>query len=66
MSDNKRNNILRKKFGTHLHKGLIDCETLQEFDKNLSVFYEDLSVDEELKEFATYFKKKKENFVKYT
>ena len=28
MSDNKRNNILRKIFGTHLCKSLVDWETL--------------------------------------
>ena len=46
ISENKRNNILRKIFGTHLCKGLVDSETLQEFDKNVSVFYEQLSMDE--------------------
>ena len=56
MSDNKRNNILKKIFSTHLCNGLADCETLQEFDKNVFVFYEELSMDEELKEFARYFK----------
>ena len=56
MSDNKRNNILKKIFRQHLCKGLVDCETLQEFDKNVFVFYEELSMDEELKEFARYFK----------
>ena len=66
ISENKRNSILRKIFGTHLCKGLVDCETPQEFDKNVSVFYEELSMDEELKEFASYFKKQKENTIKYT
>ena len=56
MSDNKRNNILKKIFRAHLCKGLVDCETLQEFDKNVFVFYEELSMDEELKEFARCFK----------
>ena len=65
MSDNKRNNILRKIFGTHLRKGLVDCKTLQQFDKNVSVFYEELSMDEELKQFASYLKKQKENTIKY-
>ena len=65
ISENKRNNILRKIFGTHLCKGLVDCEMLQEFDKNVSVFYEELSMDKELKEFASYFKKQKENTIKH-
>ena len=46
MSENKRNNILRKIFGTHLCKSLVDCETLLEFDKNVSAFYEELCIDE--------------------
>ena len=45
MSDNKRNNILKKIFGTHLCKGLVHCETLQDFDKNVPVFYEKLYMD---------------------
>ena len=65
MSENKSNNILRKIFGTHLCRGLVDCETLQEFEKNVSVLYEELSMDEELKEFASYFKKQKESTIKY-
>ena len=65
MSDNKRTNILRKIFGAHLCKGLVDCETLQDFDNNVSIFYEELSMDEELKEFPRYFKKQKENTIKY-
>ena len=56
MSDNKLSNILKKIFRIHLCKGLVDCETLQEFDKNVFVFYEELSMDEELKEFARHFK----------
>ena len=66
MSENKRNIILRKIFGTHFCKGLEECETLEEFDKNVSVFWEELSMDEKLKEFASYFKKQKENTIKYT
>ena len=66
MSENKRNNILRKIFGTHLCKGLGECETLLKFDKNVSFFCEELSIDEELKELACYFKKQKENTIKYT
>ena len=58
ISENKRNNILRKIFGTHLHKGLVDCETLQKFDKNVSAFYEEVSMDEELMESASYFKRR--------
>ena len=65
MSDKKRNNIFRKIFGTHLYKGLVDCETLQEFNENVSVFYEELSMYEELKEFASYFKRQNENTIKY-
>ena len=38
MSDNKLSNILKKIFRTHLCKALVDCETLQEFDKNVFVF----------------------------
>ena len=66
ISENKRNSILRKIFGILLCKSLVDCETLQEFVKNVSVFYEELSMDKELKEFASYFKKQKENTIKYT
>ena len=66
MAENKRNIILRKIFGTHFCKGLGECETLEEFDKNVSVFCEELSMDEKLKEFASYFKKQKENTIKYT
>ena len=58
ISENKRNNILRKIFGTHLRKGLVDCETLQKFDKNVSAFYEEVSMDEELMESASYFKRR--------
>ena len=58
ISENKRNNILRKIFGTHLRKGVVDCETLQKFDKNVSAFYEEVSMDEELMESASYFKRR--------
>ena len=46
-SDNKRNNILRKIFG------IAKCLSC----KNVSVFYEKLSMGEELKAFADHFKK---------
>ena len=65
ISENKRNNILRKIFGTHLCKSLVDCETLMEFDKNVSAFYEELCMDEQLKEFTSYFEKQKENTIKH-
>ena len=65
ISENKQNNILREIFGTHLCKGLVDCKALHEFGKNVFVFHEDLSMDEDVKEFARYFKNQKENTTKF-
>ena len=57
--DSKRNNFLRKIFGANLYKSLKDCEKLQEFDKNVSAFYDEFSMVKELKKFASYIKKRR-------
>ena len=65
ISENKRNNILSK-YLEHTYARAWKIVKLHEFDKNVSVFFEELSMDEELKEFSSYFKKQNENTIKYT
>ena len=65
ISENKRNNILSK-YLEHTYARAWKIVKLHEFDKKFSVFFEELSMDEELKEFSSYFKKQNENTIKYT
>ena len=38
--DSKKNEVMKVIFGNDIEKGLVDCESLEEFEQNLSQFYE--------------------------
>lgn len=46
-------------------KGLVDCVTLDEFEKTVDQFYSQYSLDKDLVEFIQYFKAHKETLIKY-
>ena len=52
-------------FGNHIEKGLVDCESTEEFEQKLSQFYEYVSLDNYTKSFVQYFQKYKEDIIKY-
>ena len=51
-------------FGNDIEKGLVDCKSI-EFEQMLSQFYEYISLDDDTWSFVQYFKKYKEDIVKY-
>ena len=58
-------------FGNDIEKGLVDCESIEEFEnfsieefEKLSQFYEYVSLDNDTR-FVQYFKKYKEDIIKY-
>ena len=52
-------------FGNDIEKGLVDCESIEEFEQKLSQFYEYVSLDNDTKSFVQYFQKYKEEIIKY-
>ena len=53
-------------FGNDIEKGLVDCESLEAFEQKLSQFFEYRSLDSDTRSFEQYFKKYKEDIVKYS
>ena len=51
-------------FGNDIEKGLVDCESIEEFEQKLSQFYEYVSLDNDTRSFVQYFNKYKE-YIKY-
>ena len=47
-----------------IFEGLIDCESIEEFEQKLSQFYEYVSLDNDTRSFVQYFNKYKE-YIKY-
>ena len=52
-------------FGKDIEKDLVGCESIQEFEQKLSQFYEYVSLDNDTRSFVQYFKKYKEDIIKY-
>ena len=52
-------------FGNDIEKGLVDCESIEEFEQKLSQFYEYVSLDHDTRSFVQYFQKYKEDIIKY-
>ena len=52
-------------FGNDIEKGLVDCESIEEFEQKLSQFYEYVSLDNGTRSFVQYFQKYKEEIIKY-
>ena len=52
-------------FGNDIEKGLVDCESTEEFEQKLSQFYEYVSLDHDTRSFVQYFQKYKEDIIKY-
>ena len=55
-------------FGSDIEKGFVDCESIEsieEFEQKLSQFYEYVSLDNDTRSFVQYFKKYKEDIIKY-
>ena len=48
-----------------IFEGLIDSESIEEFEQKLSQFYEYVSLDNDTRSFVQYFKKYKEDIIKY-
>ena len=43
--DPKKNEIMKMIFGNNIEKGLVDCQSIEEFEQKLSQFYEYVSLD---------------------
>ena len=43
--DSKKNEIMKMIFGNNIEKGLVDCQSIEEFEQKLSQFYEYVSLD---------------------
>ena len=52
-------------FGNDIEKCLVDCESIKEFEQKLSQFYVYVSLDNDTRSFVQYFKKYKEDIIKY-
>ena len=52
-------------FGNNIEKGLVNCQSVEEFEQELSQFYEYVSLDKDTRSFVQYFKKYKEDIIKY-
>ena len=52
-------------FGNDIEKSLVDCESIEEVEPKLSQFYEYVSLDNDTRSFVQYFKKYKEDIIKY-
>ena len=63
--DPKKNEIMKMIFGNNIEKGLVDCQSIEEFEQKLSQFYEYVSLDNDTRSFVQYFKKYKEDIIKY-
>ena len=57
--------IIKVIFGNDIEKGLADCESIEEFEQKLLQFYEYVSLDNDASSFVQYFKKYKEDIIKY-
>ena len=71
--DPKKNEIMKMIFGNNIEKGLVDCESIEEFEnisieefEKLSQFYENVSLDNDTRLFVQYFKKYKEETLSST
>ena len=71
--DPKKNEIMKMIFGNDIEKGLVDCESIEEFEnisieefEKLSQFYENVSLDNDTRSFVQYFKKYKEETLSST
>ena len=51
VTETKKKEFLAYIFGNHTRKGLIDCETIEEYENKLKEFYEILSLDKKLTVF---------------
>ena len=65
ITEKQKSEILKDIFGSPTVNGLTDCFSLDEFDKKLQEFYVKLSLANEMKSFAKYFKRYKEDILKY-
>ena len=43
--DPKKNEIMKMIFGNNIEKGLVDCQSIEEFEQKLSQFHEYVSLD---------------------
>ena len=57
--------IIKMMFGNDIEKCLVDCESIKEFEQKLSQFYVYVSLDNDTRSFVQYFKKYKEDIIKY-
>ena len=57
--------IINKMSGNDIEKCLVDCELIKEFEQKLSQFYVYVSLDNDTRSFVQYFKKYKEDIIKY-
>ena len=55
LTQNKKKKILVYIFGSDAKKGSVDCETVEEYEIKLMVFYEILSLVNNLTVFLKYF-----------
>ena len=75
MEENIKRNFpnFLKNFWNDIEKGLVDCESIEEFEnisieefEKLSQFYENVSLDNDTRSFVQYFKKYKEETLSST
>ena len=52
-------------FGNDIEKDLVDCESIEEFEQKLSKFYKYISLHNDTGSFVQYFKKYKDDIIKY-
>ena len=65
LTQNKKKKILVYIFGSDAKKGSVDCETVEEYEIKLMVFYEILSLGNNLTVFLKYFWKNEVEVIKY-
>ena len=63
--DPKKNEIMKMIFGNDIEKDLVDRESIEEFEQKLSQFYEYVSLDNDARSSVQYFKKYKDDIIKY-
>ena len=64
-TDTKRNEVMTTIFGNDSKKGLVDSQSIEEFETEVPQFYASLSLEKEWIDFLRYFKRSKADIIKY-
>ena len=64
-TDTKKNEVMTTLFGNDSKKGLVDSQSIEEFETEVPQFYASLSLEKEWRDFLRYFKRSKADIIKY-